>query len=275
MELVSIILSGLFSIFAIGGFAIDKNIEANLRSQLEQVEQLQVRVDNAPVHQVIGGKINKMRIAGKGVWFTKEVRIESLAVETDPIDVNLPTLKEDLQAIQSKPLPKPIQAAVKLVFNERDINQALRSPVTLDRIQRITSSTLDRVGGSLGKDYQILTPQVKFLANNRLGMTVVLKDRKSGEQLNVELESGVQVLGGKKFQLVDPIGKVNGTEVPPFILSSLTSNLSERINLDFLSERGLTARILQLQVKPQQLEIAAFVRLTGVNKSERANSKEQ
>jgi hypothetical protein len=262
MELVSIILSGLLSIFAIGGFAIDKAIENNLKSQLEQVEQLQVRVDNAPVHQAIGGKINKMRIAGKGVWFTKDLRIDTLEVETDPIDVNLQTLKEDLQQIQSKPLPKPIQAGVKLTLNEGDINQALSSPAAMERLQGITSNTIGGLG-SLERDYQILNPQVRFLGNNRLGIKVQLKDRSSGEQLNIDLESGIQVTGGKKFQLVEPSANVNGTPVPPFLLSGLTSTLSERINLDFLESRGLTARILQLQVKPKQLELALFVRLVG------------
>jgi hypothetical protein len=228
-------------------------------------------VDNAPVHQIIGGKINKMRIAGKGVWFTKDLRIDTLEVETDPIDVNLQTLREDLQQLQSKPLPKPIQAGVKLTLTEQDINQAFRSPGAIERLQRITSNTLGGFG-SLGKDYQILNPQVRFLGNNRLGMKVLLKDRTSGEQLNIDLESVLQVTGGKKFQLVEPSAKVNGTPVPDFLLSGLTANLSERINLDFLEQRGLTARILQLQIKPQQLEVAVFVRLGGIQGRRQVNN---
>jgi hypothetical protein len=42
--------------------------------------------------------------------------------------------------------------------------------------------------------------------------------------------------------------------------------MSERLNLDVLEARGLTARILQFKIDPQQLELAAFVRIPGRSK---------
>jgi LmeA-like phospholipid-binding len=263
MELLTIILSGVFGLFSTLGVIVDKNVDVALRSQMDRVEQLEVRSDNAPNYQIINGKINKLRIAGRGLWVVKDLRIDTLEVETDPIAVNLKDVQEDGQNLRSSSLQKPIQAGVKLKFNQEDLNNYLRSPDAIARLQQMTTSTLGTAGTSLGRDYQILNPQVRFLANNRVGIRAELKDSSAGEKLTVDLETGVNIIGGRKFQLVDTTAKVGETPVPSFILAGLTTGLTERLNVDTLEERGLTARILQFKVSPQELELAAFVRLSG------------
>ncbi len=262
MELVTIILSGLMSFLSAGGVIVDKNVDMALRGQLERVEQLQVRTDNAPFHQIINGKINKLRIAGRGLWPSKDLRIDTLEVETDPIAVDLKAIQEDGQNPKASSLKQPIQAGVKLKFNEQDLNNYLKSPEAIARLQKMTTSTLGSASSSLGKDYQILNPQLRFLANNRLGIKADLQDA-SGEKLSVDLETGISATGGRKFQLVAPVAMVGGTPVPPFILSGLTTSLTESLSVDVLEQRGITARILQFKVSPQQLELATFVRLAG------------
>ncbi len=263
MELLTIILSGVLGIFSTLGVVVDKNVDTALRSQMERVEQLEVRSDNAPNYQIINGKIDKLRIAGRGLWVIKDLRIDTLEIETDPLAVNLKDVQEDGQNLRSSSLQKPIQAGVKLKFNEEDLNNYLKSPDAIARLQKMTTSTLGSAGSSLGKDYQVVNPQVRFLANNRVGIKADLKDSSSGEKLTVDLETGVNISGGRKFQLVDTTAKVGETPVPPFILAGLTGGLAERLNVDMLEQRGLTARILRFKVTPQQLELAAFVRLSG------------
>jgi hypothetical protein len=55
MELITILLSGITALFSLTGIVVDKNVETALVSQLNRVEQLQVRTDNAPPHQIING----------------------------------------------------------------------------------------------------------------------------------------------------------------------------------------------------------------------------
>ncbi len=264
MELIAILLSGITALFSLGGVVVDKNVETALRSQFDRVEQLQVRTDNAPNYQIINGKIDKVRIAGRGLWFTKDLRIDALEVETDPIAVDLQAIQADGQTPRASSLKQPIQAGVKLKFNEEDLNNYLKSPDAIARLQKITTSTLGgAAAGSLNKDYQIVNPQVRFLGNNRLGIKAELQDT-SGEKLAVNLETGIGIIGGRKFQLVDPTAIVGGTPVPPFLLAGLTAGLSERLNVDMLEQRGLTARVLQFKVSPGQLELAAFVQISGI-----------
>jgi LmeA-like phospholipid-binding len=264
MELITILLSGITALFSLTGVVVDKNVEAAFLSQLDRAEQLQVRTDNAPVHQIINGKINKLRVAGRGLWVSKDLRIDTLEIETDPIAVDLKAIQADGQNPQSSSLQQPVQAGVKLKFNEEDLNNYLKSPDAIARLQKMTTSTLGgAAAGSLNKDYQITNPQVRFLANNRVGIKAELQDPGSGEKLSVALETGVSVIGGRRFQLVEPKAMVGETPVPPFLLAGLTGELSERLNVDMLEQRGLSARILQFKVNPQQIELAAFVRISG------------
>lgn len=264
MELITILLSGITALFSLTGVVVDKTVETAFRSQIDRAEQLQVRVDNAPVHQIINGKINKLRLAGRGVWVSKDLRIDALEVETDPIAVNLQAIQADGQNPRSSSLQQPIQAGVKLKFNEADLNNFLKSPESIAQLQKMTTSTLGgAAASSLNKDYQIINPQVKFLGNNRLGLKADLKDPNSAETLTVNLETGISVVGGRTFQLLAPTATVGGTPVPPFLLAGLTTGIIGRFNVDGLEARGLSARILQFKVNPQELELAAFVRISG------------
>jgi hypothetical protein len=166
MELIAILLSGITSLFSLTGVIVDKNVEAAVLSQIDRAEQLQVRVDNAPVHQIINGKINKLRIAGQGMWVTKDLRIDTLEVETDPLAVNLKAVQEDGQNPRTSSLQQPIQAGVKLKFNEVDLNNFLKSPDSIARLQKMTTSTLGSAGNSLNKDYQITNPEISCQARN-------------------------------------------------------------------------------------------------------------
>jgi LmeA-like phospholipid-binding len=263
MELIAIILSSLTGLFSLTGVVVDKNVEAAVLAQVDRVEQLQVRVDNAPMHQILQGKINKLRIAGQGLWPTKDLRIETLEVETDPLAVDLKAVQEDGSNPRASSIQRPIQAGIKLKFNEEDLNNFLKSPDSIAKLQKMTTSTLGGAGSSLNKDYQITNPQIRFLNNGRLAIKAELKDASSNERLAVNLETGVSVVGGKKLELVAPSATVGDTPVPPFLLAGLTSGITERFDVDILEQRGLTARILQFKVNPAQLEIAAFVRSSG------------
>jgi len=55
----TIILSGLLGLVSPVGSVIDRTAENAIRSRFEKVEQLQVRVDNAPSYQLLQGKVQR------------------------------------------------------------------------------------------------------------------------------------------------------------------------------------------------------------------------
>ena len=73
-------------------------IEAIAKSQIEtstsgdrliSVEQQAIRIDNTPNYQIVQGKIDQVRIAGRGVTINSYLRIDTLELETDAIAIDL------------------------------------------------------------------------------------------------------------------------------------------------------------------------------------------
>lgn len=249
MEFFTVLLSGLLALVSPVGLVVDRIAFNAIRSQFEKVDQLQVRVDNAPSYQLVQGKVERVRIAGRGLQL-KQIRLAVMELETDPINL-------DPRSLGQKPkLKQPIQAGVRLGLNQPDINQALQSPQVTDMLRNLMISDF----GNSGQRYNFVNPHVEFLANNRLRFQVELTQG-DVKPLAITVESGISVIAGRQIQLLQPMILVNGEEVPSQVVSAIAANVSQKFDLSNLEAFGLKARILQLKVTPQKLEIAAFLRI--------------
>ncbi len=86
MEFISFLLSGLLGFIAPAGVVVDTAAENAIRSQVTNIEKLQVRVDNVPTYQLLQEKIKKIRIAARGLQLKQyDFRINALELETDEI----------------------------------------------------------------------------------------------------------------------------------------------------------------------------------------------
>ena len=257
MEFLAILLSGLLALVSPAGLVLDRTAENAIRSRFESVEQLQVRVDNTPSYQILQGKVERVRIAGRGLFPVKDIRIDTLEVETDPLEIDPHSLR------QGRPkLEKPVQAGVRLVLKPEDINEALRSPLVTARLKNLAGSL---VGSSpvtqQVQRYQLLDPRVEFLPNNRLRLQATLQEANDPEKLAVTVESGLGIMAGQQLQLIDPAVLVNGQAAPSELATALASGISNRFNLRNLEASGLTVRLLKLDIYPSQLELAGFVKV--------------
>jgi len=121
VEFLTILLSGLLGLVSPAGSVIDRTAENAIRSQFEKVEQLQVRVDNAPVTsycKASGG----VRIAGRSLQLKRQdLNIAALELETDPIDLDPRSLGQ-----RQPKLKRPFQVGVRLVLT-RNISTKLYS----------------------------------------------------------------------------------------------------------------------------------------------------
>jgi len=266
MEFLTILLSGLLALVSPVGLVTDKVIEGAIRSRLDKVEQLQVRIDNAPSYQLVQGKVERVRMAGRGLWLTPNIRIATLEVETDPINVDLQRLRQGKQSSLRTSLRQPVQAGVRLVLTDSDINQALQSPAVAARLRVFASRFL----GSSAEGYEVLNPRVKLLNNNRVRFQMELQE-KDAPPLAIMVEAGVGIAAGQSLQLIEPGVSVNGKALPPQLVAGFARGITNRFNLRTLEEAGITARILQLTANQGELEIAAFVRVDGSNAASTSN----
>jgi hypothetical protein len=89
------LVSSLLALVSPVGLVVDQIALNAIRSQFEKVDQLQVRIDNAPSYQLLQGKVERVRIAGRGLQL-KQIRIAAIELETDPINLDPRSLGQKL-----------------------------------------------------------------------------------------------------------------------------------------------------------------------------------
>ncbi|KAM3102009.1 DUF2993 domain-containing protein [Phormidesmis sp. 146-12] len=252
MEFLTIVLSSLIGLVSPTGLIVDRLAEKTIRSQFVSVEQLKVRVDNAPSYQILNGKVDRIRVAGRGLFPVKEVRIEALELETDPI------------ALQRRgrrfKLAEPIQAGVRLVLKSDDINRALRSPTVTARLRNLGIRFLRRSEAQQAERYDLVNPQVTFLPNQRIRLQVELQEQGYPEKLAIVVEAEPQIISGRSLRLENLTLLVNGQPAPKQIVGAI-ARVFDRFDLRQLEKSQITTRVLKLQITPTQLQLAAFVQV--------------
>lgn len=262
MEAFSIFLSSLITLIAPVGLVIDTVVAQQLRSQVADVEELAVRVDNTPSYQPIAGKIDRIRIASRGIEIIENLRIDTFDLETDPIDVDLDKIQnlKGIKAVQSS-LNKPFQGAFRMVIKEEDLNSALEAYSIREQLQGLVNTVLPPEAPS----FNILKLQINFMAENRLALEIELEQEgEEGEpptQLNIAAEVAFEIEQGKKIKLTDLSAIINDRRLSSRFTNILVAGISERLSLDIFAEQGFLVRILQLNLNDETLDIAAFFRL--------------
>jgi hypothetical protein len=272
MELLTILLSSLMAAISPTGLVVDRVIERNLRDRLYSVEQLVVRVDNSPSDRIIRGKVEKVRIASRGAHITENIRIDTLELETDPINLDLQRLRQikEIKDLQQS-LRQPFQSALHLALTEADLNGALTSKEVREPLTKLLNRFVSRRGGSQAPRYELLNPAIEFLANDRLRfqgqLSRVGSSDREAKSLEIILETGIKVINGRSMELIEPAGSINGRKLASQILYDLANGLVAGLDLRDLEKSGITARLLQLDIDSDRINLVTFVRIEPVNSS--------
>ena len=257
MEIITVLLSSLLLIISPVGIVVDQVAENAIRDRLAEAESLDVRIDNGPSYQFLQGKVDKVRIAGRGISPILGFRIEVAELETDPIDLAFGPLRNGEVV-----LDKAFQSAAHLVLTEDDINTFLASPFVMERLASLKIGGLNQAQSRERDRYQIKNPTVDFLENDRIKITVELEDLVvEGAGLFLEAETGLVVLEGDRLTLESPTLSVNGQRAPERLITTVLGDFSDRLSLQQFDERGLTARVLNLGIAEDSLDLALWIRV--------------
>jgi hypothetical protein len=202
--------------------------------------------------------VDRVRIAGRGLFPAKDVRLEALELETDPIHVTTRATRR-----QKRKLEQPLRAGVRLVLKQEDINRALRSRSVSDQLRKLGISVLPERSARQVEHYDLLNPRIEFLANHRLRLRVNLREEGDPAILEIVAETGLEMVQGHQISFVQPIVHLNGKLVSDEVLTSFVNGSAERMDLRQLERSGILARILQLKVEAEQIELAAFMQVAA------------
>lgn len=253
MSILVYLLSSLISLLTAAGLIVDRIGTTALRRQLVKADQLQVRVDATPSYELAQGKADRIRIAGRGIVPLPDVRLHIVELETDPIQLSVARLQRGEIRLE-----RPLRAGVRIVLRTSDINRAFQAPAIARQLTWFGQGFLNR-GDASRQRYELLDPQVTFLANQRLRLQANL--RQGNDTLAIAVETGLEIIQGRQFKLLNPVAQINGQTVPESILQSLAEGIGREWDLQTLERLQIVARIIQFQITPEELKIAALVRI--------------
>ncbi len=264
MELLTLVLTGILTLVSPVGVTFDNIAEGDIREALHDAEQLEVRLDNAPNYALLRGNIQRLRFAGRGLYVTPELRIDTVEIESDPIAVDINRLNQEDATSIPRFLREPLQGAMRVVITEADLNRALRSQAAAEPLRELgigITRTNDPEAQSDPQRFQIVNPEVEFLANNRVRFQLEIADRRDNESVQIVLETGLASVNGARIQAVNPTILINNEEAPTQLITLFSRILDRALDLRKYEERGLLARVLKFELDSDRLEIAAFIRI--------------
>lgn len=264
MEWLTIALSSLLTIIAPVGLILDTVVAERIRSQVADVEHLAVRIDNVPSHQVLAGKVERIRIASRGIYPISNLRIEAIELESDPIEINLERLQQGGKNALTESLRQPVQTAVRLEINEADINHALQSPEIKAKLQTLINQLVPNQE-EINTKFELLNISCQFLPKNRISTQIQLQQSNSDNReirpLEIILEVGLNIVNGHSLELVEPSGSINGRKLSTRLLNGFAEGLNDKLDLRILEDKGILVRVLQWQIDQESVNLAAFIRV--------------
>jgi hypothetical protein len=166
MEWAVGILSTLIGLAGTPGIVLDRLATDFVRSQVHSADVLMVRIENTPNYQIVQGDVDRILVAGRGVYIQPFLRVDTIDVETDPISVSSGLSGENFT------LKKSLQAAVRVIITSDDVNLALRSPTINGSFRNVeVNFTSDP---AQAERFDLTDPRVDFLDGDRIRLTAVL-----------------------------------------------------------------------------------------------------
>lgn len=265
MDVVVSVLALIAGLGGGAGYLVDRTAEQLLLEQLDRAEVLEVRVESTPSYRLLQGDADRILVAGRGLHLDPYPRVEVLELETDPISIPPSSFQGN-----SLQLEQPIQAAVRVVITEADLNMALRAPEILSQFQDIQADLPFASPQSAGAVVDLREPSIEFMGEQRIQLAAQLVERTpDGQEDVVDLvfSAELAVENSQRLRLVSPEFIIDSVRVPEEISGAFLGGLNEVLDLSDLDAQGIVIRVLQFEVTPETLEVVGFVRIESLEGS--------
>ena len=263
MEIIAGLLAILAGLGGGAGFLVDRLAKDALLDELDRAEVLEVRIQSAPNAKLIGGRIDRVLLAGRGLERSPYPRIHLLEVESDPVQVKLSDGSLELES--------PLTAALRFELTEADLNASLRSPDILESFQAIEAN-LPVFGDREGPEvFDLENPAIQLLGQNRLRFEARLvlqseEETSSEEQaLDIDFSSRVVVEESQRLLLQEPKMRLNNEEVPEEIADAFAGGINRALDVALLAELGIVVRLLDLEISEDVLSAVGWVQLESLD----------
>ena len=271
MELLISIMSGILAIATSVNAVGDEVLKNKLESQIESVDTMAVRIDNAPNHDVLGGKVKRVRVATRDLKISQAIAFKALEVDVDGINIrlrewlqqNILTEVDGVPTLRLRQLfEQPVNIASRAVLTQEQLDNMLQSPFINRTIRRRLQQTLNLIAEEnyTQEDFEISSFALDLIGENRLAIRMNLSgfDREDGtkdEELDVDFEFDLDIIDGVSFRLTEQEVFIDGEKVEPeqrvLVVAPVT--------LKALEEVGIKVRVIEWESNEDELELALFI----------------
>jgi hypothetical protein len=228
--------------------ALSEAAEMTISTQLDEVENIDVDV-RTNLLKMVQGQADSVAIVGQGLVIQKDIRVQELELHTDSIAIDL------LSAIFGEiELNEPVEASVRLVLTEQDINRALNSGYIRHKFR---SLKLNVDGQPLTVEPQQL--EVCLFKGSKIGFrgTILLHEVSKHQRVGF---TGVIHQGTvKEPLLLEAFNCTEGMGISLELALALLNKAKELINLPYVDLEGIAFRINAVDVQEGSLTLNTTV----------------
>jgi hypothetical protein len=257
MDIIIPITTILISLISTGGVIVNNSLSNLLKNQSYQIEEISLRVNSVPNYQLLTGSAQGIQLATRGWAIGENIRFELFELETDEIKVNLAQLQQMKGDNWRKALIAPLAMGFHLVMTENDLNNLFKSAL-------VQSLIADFSQESSQVNPEIINLQFDLLPDNQIMIETEMKLASQEDQvLAIRLEFGLELIKGYQLTIVNPQGTLNQRKLSSKLLQGFADNINMQLDLRILEESGITLRLLQLEIKENNLDIVGLAYITN------------
>ncbi|MGC1308891.1 MAG: DUF2993 domain-containing protein [Phormidesmis sp.] len=235
----------------IGEKAISKAVEAGIKSQLDQVESIDVEIHTDPV-KLAQGQVESALIKAKGTVLKNGLRTESLTMEIGSADIY--ATKVALGKIE---LEEPVDAAAQIVLKAEDIQAAFNSDFVKKKL-RGTKVELPS-GEKVTTDASNVSFTIPKAGRIALAADVMLIEKV--ETHHVEFSAVPQIIDNGHSVTLKEIEYDDATNDMPALTQSLIDSTEALLDLRNFELSNMSLKFDQLEIEPGQLMITAHANI--------------
>lgn len=227
----------------LGQDAINKVAELGIKSQLDEVESLEVELETDPF-KLMTGNVDAVSIEGEGMVMQKDLRMEEMSLHTSEVAINPMSV-----AFGKIELQRPTHADVHVVLTEVDINRAFHSDFVREKLQNLEVQVN---GDRASVDSQSLEFGLPEAGKIFLSSRVNLSDQ---AQKRVAFTCVPKVAEGGHKIILEDLHYIEGQDLSPELTQILLQQAEALLDLRNFELEGMSLKLKRLDVQPGKLTL--------------------
>lgn len=236
--------------------ALSLAAEMTLSSQLDAAEKIDVDV-RTDLLKAVQGHVDSVTIEGQGLVMQKDIRVQEMELHTDSLDINpLSALFGQIELNHS------VDATVRLVLTEPDINRALNSKYVQSKMQNFDLNVEGQPVSMEMRHMELLLPgggKMVFKGDTLLhevgktrpiSFTAIFRPRTLSQPVMLE---GFQCTQGDGLSLEETV--------------ALMQKLKEVVNQPYFEIEGMALRVKDMEVQKGSLTLQTEAHVTKIPSS--------